>query len=121
MVRNVLKQICHFKQNRMLHKEPETEQEREGSSQRYIKECQRESERERQSQRFLMALSDSLSSYLWLSLTLFGFLWLSLALSGSLWLSLAHSASLWLSEFAYKVIAWLTRPLLSSYQRFCAT
>ena len=38
--------------------------------------------------------------------------WLTLALSGSLWLSLALSGSLWLSEFAYKALAWLTKPLL---------
>ena len=41
-------------------------------------------------------------------------LWLSLAHSGSLWLPLALSGSLWLSEFAYKALAWLTRPLLGS-------
>ena len=67
---------------------------------------------------------------LWLSLALSGSLWLTLALSGSLWLSQAHSGSLWLSqalsgslllsEFAYKALAWLTRPLLGS-QRRCNT
>ena len=51
-------------------------------------------------------------------LTLSGSLWLTLALSGSmsgsLWLTLALLGSLWLSEFAYKALAWLTRPLLGS-------
>ena len=58
------------------------------------------------------------SGPLWLTLALSGSLWLavrlSLAHSGSLWLPLALSASLWLSEFAYKALAWLTRPLLGS-------
>ena len=38
----------------------------------------------------------------------------SLAPSGSLRLSQALSGSLFLSEFAYKALAWLTRPLLGS-------
>ena len=49
-----------------------------------------------------------------------GSLWLSLALSGSLLLALALSGSLLLSEFAYNILARLTRPLLSS-QRRCNT
>ena len=51
-------------------------------------------------------LSLALSCSLWLSLALPG------SLSGSLWLPLALSGALWLSEFAYKALAWLTRPLL---------
>ena len=47
-------------------------------------------------------------------------LWLSLALSGSLLLALALSGSLLLSEFAYNILARLTRPLLSSQRRCCA-
>ena len=58
------------------------------------------------------------SGSLWRSLALSGSLWLALRLSldpsGSPWLSQALSGSLLLSEFAYKVLAWLTRPLLSS-------
>jgi len=50
-----------------------------------------------------------------------GSLWLSLALSGSLLLALALSGSLLLSEFAYNILARLTRPLLSSQWRCCAT
>ena len=49
-----------------------------------------------------------------------GSLWLSLALSGSLLLALALSGSLLLSEFAYNILARLTRPLLSSQRRCCA-
>ena len=53
-----------------------------------------------------------------------GSLWLSLAcspaLSGSPLLALALSGSLLLSEFAYNILARLTRPLLSSQRRCCA-
>ena len=49
-----------------------------------------------------------------------GSLWLSLALSGSLLLALALSGSLLLSEFAYNILARLTKPLLSSQRRCCA-
>ena len=42
------------------------------------------------------------------------------ALSGSLLLALALSGSLLLSEFAYNILARLTRPLLSSQRRCCA-
>ena len=42
------------------------------------------------------------------------------ALSGSLLLALAVSGSLLLSEFAYNILARLTRPLLSSQRRCCA-
>ena len=67
----------------------------------------------------------AVSGSLWLTLALFGSLsgslWISLVLSGSLsgppWLSLARSGSLLLSEFAYKALAWLTRPLLGSEPR----
>ena len=38
----------------------------------------------------------------------------------SLWLPLALSGSLLLSEFAYNILARLTRPLLSSQRRCCA-
>ena len=55
-----------------------------------------------------------------LTLALSGSLWLSLALSGSLLLALALSGSLLLSEFAYNILARLTRPLLSSQRRCCA-
>ena len=41
-------------------------------------------------------------------------------LSCSLWLPLALSGSLLLSEFAYNILARLTRPLLSSQRRCCA-
>ena len=37
----------------------------------------------------------------------------------SLWLSLALSGSLLLSEFAYKALVWLTRPLLGSERCSC--
>ena len=75
-----------------------------------------------------LTLSGSLSGSLWLSLARClahsGSLWLSLAcspaLSGSLLLALALSGSLLLSEFAYNILARLTRPLLSSQQRCCA-
>ena len=96
----------------------------------------------------LLALSLSDSLWLAVRLSLSGSLWLSLAHSGSLWLTLArcpaHSGSLWLSlacspalsgslllalalsgslllsEFAYNILARLTRPLLSSQRRCCA-
>ena len=42
------------------------------------------------------------------------------ALSGSLLLALALSGSLLLSEFAYNILARLTRPLLTSQRRCCA-
>ena len=42
------------------------------------------------------------------------------ALSGSLLLALALLGSLLLSEFAYNILARLTRPLLSSQRRCCA-
>ena len=64
-----------------------------------------------------LALPGSLSSSLWTSLALSGSL--SLALSGFLLLSLALSGFLLLSEFAYKVLIWLTKPLLSVQQRCC--
>ena len=81
-----------------------------------------------------LAHSGLLSGSLWLSLALWlplarcpahsGSLWLSLAcspaLSGSLLLALALSGSLLLSEFAYNILARLTRPLLSSQRRCCA-
>ena len=70
------------------------------------------------------ALSGSLFGSLWLPEALFGSLWLtvwlSLAHSGSLRLFQALFGSLLLSEFAYKALAWLTRPLLGS-QRRCNT
>ena len=69
-------------------------------------------------------LTLALSGSLWLTLALSGSLWLSLAcspaLSGSLLLALALSGSLLLSEFAYNILARLTRPLLSSQRRCCA-
>ena len=36
-------------------------------------------------------------------------------------LSQAFPSSLLLSQFAYKCVAWLTRPLLGSQCRYCAT
>ena len=44
----------------------------------------------------------------------------STAISGSLLLALALSGSQLLSEFAYNILARLTRPLLSSQRRCCA-
>ena len=72
----------------------------------------------------LLVLSGSsrltLRLYLAHSGSLWLVVWLSLAVSGSLWLSQALFGSLLLSEFAYKALAWLTRPLLGS-QRRCNT
>ena len=62
---------------------------------------------------FLSLLSDlGRAGSLWLSQALSSSLRISLALSGFLWLAQALSGSLLLSEFAYKALAWFTRPLL---------